>query len=124
MGTVLGRYAECVMNRFNIHFFSEGFKRRNFKFLPDLTQPLMPSTPAPQSVTSRYTAKLLRDGKNNEFGIAFVSRESSTIEGHHVGFFYRVRIVDIAGALTETGVGATPFQALEHALTKAGVTFR
>jgi hypothetical protein len=83
----------------------------------------------PQNVSERYVTNLLYHGRNNTFDISDISRRVSVVDDICVGVYYQA-VVNCPAALFEehannkfTGVGATPAQAVRHALSKFGVTF-
>lgn len=78
---------------------------------------------APQQVTSRYARNLLVKGKNNEYHILKIERKNHMIDGVWIANYYTVEIVSTHG-MNETGVGASPENAVNHCLNKLGVTFR
>lgn len=85
----------------------------------------MPTPPA-QSVTTRYSANLLRSGANAEFElVSLIANQAKTDNGLPLGPFYTCTIRSKQHVQTlVVDDGATPLQALERALAKAGVTFR
>jgi hypothetical protein len=76
----------------------------------------------PQSVTERYVSNLIHYGRNKEFDIDTLVRVPSYHGETVVGWYYKTDIVTATDR--ETGVGATISQAVRHALTGHGVTFR
>jgi hypothetical protein len=79
----------------------------------------------PTQVTERYLSNLLHYGRNKEFDIIELKRESNTVDGMNVGYFFRICVCpnDPFGDPSRA-VGATISQALRRALEKHGVTFR
>jgi hypothetical protein len=83
-------------------------------------------TTIPQNVSSRYAYRLLREGRNDPFELVKVDRHESTHDGLVVGHYYEATIVKrilMNGPNSHTASGATPQQAVERALERAGVTF-
>jgi hypothetical protein len=77
----------------------------------------------PQQVTIRYAGHLLRKGKNNQFTLLKLSQQESIQDDVILGNYY-VATVYRRCHKVETAVGITPYQAVQRALSKHGVTFR
>jgi hypothetical protein len=83
-------------------------------------------TNLPQNVSSRYAYRLLAEGHNEPFELVKVDRHESTHDGLVVGHYYEAVIVKrilMNGPNSHTAAGASPRQAVERALQRAGVTF-
>jgi hypothetical protein len=78
----------------------------------------------PQQVTVRYTGNLIRKGENSNFRLCSLSWEDVANDGIIVGQYYVAIVISTNGELLKEASGVTPYQAVERALTKHGVTFR
>lgn len=79
----------------------------------------------PQNVSTRYLTNLLHNGQNNEFRLTLIATHETFVHETFVGYHYIVSITPITGPKeANAGIGATPIQALQHVLTKFGVTFK
>ena len=76
----------------------------------------------PQKVTSRYVRNLLTKGRNNEFEILTLSRQSIVKDELYVGHYYLAMIE--SKDFQKDAIGVTPEQAVHRCLEKHGVTFR
>jgi hypothetical protein len=81
-------------------------------------------TSSPQQVTIRYTGNLIRKGENSNFRLCSLSWEDVTHDDIIVGQYYIATVISTNGENLEEASGVTPYQAVERALTKHGVTFR
>jgi hypothetical protein len=81
-------------------------------------------TSLPQQVTIRYAGNLIRKGENNNFRLCSLSWEGITHDDILVGRYYIATIISSSGDNLKEASGITPYQAVERALTKHGVTFR
>jgi len=69
----------------------------------------------PQQVTVRYVGSLIRRGENDNFELINLRRQDA--------MHYEAVINRFTGN-SESAAGVTPYQAVQRALGKAGVTFR
>jgi hypothetical protein len=78
----------------------------------------------PQQVTLRYIGHLIRHGENRD-GIELVHllRREAEHDGIVIGHYYEAVIL-LLKAQSESAAGVTPYQAVQRALSKIGVTFR
>lgn len=80
---------------------------------------------APQSVTERYITNLINYGRNREFDIVKVTRETTTVDDQQVGVWFSSSVAKGTDLVHDkVGCGATISQAVRRALEKHGVTFR
>lgn len=77
----------------------------------------------PQQVTIRYIGSLIRRGENDHFELINLRRQDAMHDGITIGHYYEAVINRFTGN-SESAAGVTPYQAVQRALGKAGVTFR
>jgi hypothetical protein len=77
----------------------------------------------PQQVTIRYVGSLIRRGENNDFELINLRRQDAMHDGITIGHYYEA-VINRLNASSESAAGVTPYQAVQRALTKCGVTFR
>ena len=77
----------------------------------------------PQQVTVRYVGSLIRRGENDNFELINLRRQDAMHDGIVIGHYYEAVIYRHTGN-SESAAGVTPYQAVQRALSKAGVTFR
>jgi hypothetical protein len=78
----------------------------------------------PQQVTIRYTGNLIRKGENSNFRLCSLSWKDVISDNIIVGQYYIATVITTNGENLKEASGVTPYQAVERALTKHGVTFR
>jgi hypothetical protein len=77
----------------------------------------------PQQVTIRYVGSLIRRGENDDFELINLHRQDAMHDGIVIGHYYEAVVNQLTGN-SESAAGVTPYQAVQRALSKAGVTFR
>jgi hypothetical protein len=80
----------------------------------------------PQQVTLRYVGNLIRRGSTPEFELVHLLRRNATHDEIVIGHYYEAivnRLTDATNS-AQTAAGVTPYQAVQRALSKAGLTFR
>ena len=82
------------------------------------------TTTLPQEVTVRYIGSLIRRGENDDFELINLIRQDATHDGITVGHYYEAIVLRTSDAASESAAGVTPYQAVQRALSKSGVTFR
>jgi hypothetical protein len=82
------------------------------------------NAPIPQQVTLRYISRLIRHGHNNEFELIHLLRQEARYDEIVIGHYYEAIVMRSNNANSERAAGVTPYQAVQRALGKAGVTFR
>jgi hypothetical protein len=89
-----------------------------------MTIPTEMNSTLPQQVTNRYVGRLIRKGANDEFELINLLRQNATADDLVVGHYYQAVILRVNNSCSESAAGVTPFQAVQRALGKVGVTFR
>jgi hypothetical protein len=84
----------------------------------------MNNTTLPQEVTIRYIGNLIRHGENDTFELINLIRQNATHDDVVIGHYYEAIVLRINDAASESAAGVTPYQAVQRALSKSGVTFR
>jgi hypothetical protein len=78
----------------------------------------------PQEVTIRYIGNLIRHGENDTFELINLIRQDATHDDVVIGHYYEAIVLRTSDAASESAAGVTPYQAVQRALSKSGVTFR
>ena len=78
----------------------------------------------PQEVSLRYVGSLIRRGRTDQFELLNLIRLNATHDDVVIGHYYEAVVLRMNNSDSQVAAGVTPYQAVQRALSKAGVTFR